>query len=83
MMKEHKSRITQFPVRLRLDRRGLQVRAAFSVDGGVTWEPAGQCEVPGLPKDALAGLAVLSHDDRFLAEAHFQQVDIYALEDED
>lgn len=72
---EQKSPVVQFPVHLRLKRTGSLIEGLYSADG-VHWFGAGQVECGWLSTNAVAGMAVLSHDDRYLAKAAFNNIEL-------
>ena len=72
-MQERKFPIREFPVRLQLNKSGDQVRAAWSVDG-VRWISGGTHTFDWLAGECYVGLAVLSHDDRYLARGAFRNI---------
>ena len=72
-MQERKFPIREFPVRLQLNKSGDQVRAAWSVDG-VRWISGGTYTFDWLAGECYVGLAVLSHDDRYLARGAFRNI---------
>ena len=74
-MKERKFPIREFPVHLQLIKRGDRVSAAWSIDG-IHWVSGGTYTFDWLSGECYAGLAVLSHDDRYLARAAFRNIKI-------
>ena len=72
-LEEKKLAIREFPVRLRLKKAGTQVTAAFAVGNG-GWTEAGSLSFNWLGSDVYAGMAVLSHDDRYLTRAVFRDI---------
>jgi len=72
-MQERKFPIREFPVRLQLNKSGNQVRTAWSVDG-IRWISGGTYTFDWLSGECYAGLAVLSHDDRYLARGAFRNI---------
>ncbi len=72
---EKKFPVAQFPVRLRIRRSGDSVETAFAVAGG-DWVQ-GPAFTPGwLGGKCRAGLAVLSHDSRYVARAAFSEIEL-------
>jgi M6 family metalloprotease-like protein len=63
------------PYWVRLTRTGNVISASASADG-VTWRTVGSDTFPSMPANALAGLAVTSHDQASLATATFDYVQI-------
>jgi len=80
-MKEIKLHVVEFPVRLRLSRRGNIVHASYAIGDG-EWRKVNEIECAWLEDRCLAGLAVLSHDTRFLARASFDRVELSLPEKE-
>ena len=74
-MQEKKFAIRQFPVHLQLIKTDNQVHAAWSADG-IHWVDAGTYAFDGLSSDCEVGLAVVSHDDRYLARGAFRQIQL-------
>lgn len=74
-MKEKKFPVSQFPLHLRFLKVGNQVDASFSTDGK-KWVDAGTYTLDWLSSECCAGLAVLSHDDRYLARGAFRGISI-------
>ena len=72
-MEEKKFAVREFPIRLRLKKTGTQVTAAFAVGNG-DWTDAGSLSFNWLGSEVYAGMAVLSHDDRYLARAVFRDI---------
>jgi hypothetical protein len=72
-MKERKFPIREFPVHLQLSKSGDKVSAGWSMDG-IRWIDAGTYTFDWLSGECYAGLAVLSHDDRYLARGAFRQI---------
>ncbi len=72
-MKERKFPIREFPVHLQLSKRGNTVGAAWSVDR-IHWVSGGTYEFDWLAGECYAGLAVCSHDDRYLARGAFRNI---------
>jgi endoglucanase len=72
-MEEKKFQFRQFPVRLRLQRTGHQVTASYSWDGQ-EWFTADTMDCSWLGPDSYAGLVALSHDNRFLTCAAFEEI---------
>jgi endoglucanase len=62
-----------FPVHLRMRRRGHMIDVAYSSDGK-KWEKAHIRASDALVNNGMAGLAVLSHDNRVLTTASFKNV---------
>jgi regulation of enolase protein 1 (concanavalin A-like superfamily) len=63
------------PLYLRLDRRGATFTAAVSRDG-VQWTVLATLQLPSISSDALAGLAVTSHQPSALSRVVFDGVTI-------
>lgn len=72
-MQEHKFVVAERPVRFRLVRTGDRVDAFFAVGDG-PWREAGGFTFDWLAGGCYAGLAVLSHDERYLARASFNNI---------
>ena len=72
-MQERKFPIREFPVHLQLSKHGNQVSAGWSLDG-IHWVDAGTYTFDWLSGECYAGLAVCSHDDRYLARGAFRQI---------
>lgn len=72
-MQERKYPIREFPVHLQLNKSGNQVSAGWSLDG-IHWIDAGTYTFDWLSGECYVGLAVLSHDDRYLARGAFRQI---------
>lgn len=72
-MQEKKFPIREFPIHLQLVKTGNQINAAWSADG-IHWIDAGTYAFDGLSSNCEAGLAVVSHDDRYLARGDFRQI---------
>ncbi|NCC52111.1 MAG: hypothetical protein EOM20_12960 [Spartobacteria bacterium] len=75
MISETKQVIREFPIRLKLARNGGVIRAYFAF-GDEDWQEAGRYEIPALNGPVQAGMAVLSHDNRFLAKAEFKDIQL-------
>ncbi len=72
-MEEIKFPVREFPVRLRLAKSGAQVTASYAV-GAEDWRDAGTFTFDWLNADCYTGMAVLSHDNRYLARAQFRDI---------
>ncbi|OGV47064.1 MAG: hypothetical protein A2X46_09850 [Lentisphaerae bacterium GWF2_57_35] len=73
IMEQKKLGRALFPVQLRMRRRGDMVDVAYSNDGK-KWEKTQVRASDALGRNASAGLAVLSHDNRVLTTASFKSV---------
>ena len=78
-MQEKKFPIREFPIHLQLVKTGNQVNAAWSADG-VHWVDAGTYTFDWLSADCEVGMAVVSHDDRYLARGDFRQIKLIRKE---
>jgi len=67
--------VPDWPVWLKLVRRGNSFGAFYSTDGR-TWTRIGQAQTISMPSTVRAGLAVTSHDVGQLATARFSNVSI-------
>ena len=72
---EKKFSVGQLPMRLTIRRSGQAVAVSFSEDGH-RWEPLVKKILPELPPVSYVGMAVLSHDNRFLSKATFQGIEL-------
>jgi len=72
-MEEIKFPIREFPVRLRLVKTGGSVAAAYAA-GSEDWRDAGTFDLDWLNAETYTGMAVLSHDDRYLARGQFRDI---------
>jgi endoglucanase len=73
-MGEKKYPIRSFPIRLKLAKRGPTIRAWFRSLEDPEWREAGDWNCEWAEGRVCAGLAVLSHDRRFLACASFDDI---------
>ena len=80
MMQEKRFPIGEgFPIRLQLKREGNRITAVCgAVDG--SWSRSDSLEADALGDSCQVGLAVLSHDDRFLASASFENIQLQVEE---
>ena len=74
-MQEKKFTILQFPLYLKLKKSTNRIDAAYSVDGQ-NWKDAGSFTFDWAGGACCAGMAVLSHDDRYLARGAFRDINI-------
>ena len=72
-MEEIRFPVREFPVRLRLVRTGGQVAASFAIGTG-DWNDTGTFTFDWLNADVYTGMAVLSHDNRYLARGQFRDI---------
>lgn len=75
-MRETKFPIRSFPIHLKLVRRGDSVRAMYRSLEDPGWRDAGEWPCEWMKERVCAGVAVLSHDRRFLARAAFDKLRI-------
>ncbi len=72
-MQERRFPIREFPVHLQWVKSGNQAAASWSADG-IHWIDAGTFTFDWLSSECYVGMAVVSHDDRYLAKASFRQI---------
>ncbi|MFH0953609.1 MAG: cellulase family glycosylhydrolase [Verrucomicrobiota bacterium] len=75
MMEEQKFAVREFPVRLRLKKTGTAV-ASFSAIGNGDWVEGPAFTFDWLAGECYTGMAVLSHDNRYLARARFDGIKV-------
>jgi len=74
-LKETKFPVREFPVRLKLKRQGGAIRTFYAIDEE-DWQVAESYEIEALRGEVQVGMAVLSHDNRFLAKAEFENIQL-------
>ena len=76
---EKKFPVLQFPIRLKLQRAGKTITASYAT-GGRPWATGHAMTFDWMDAGCLAGLAVGSHDNRFLACGSFENIKIQKKE---